>query len=51
MRIWLRSRDASDLLLQRTSETFGHCAFTEAEWLGAFTDLVNWVETSAKPAP
>jgi len=42
---------ASDLLLQRTSQTFGHCAFTQAEWLTAFTDLVTWVETGVKPAP
>jgi pimeloyl-ACP methyl ester carboxylesterase len=42
---------ASDMLLQRTSETFGHCVFTEDEWLGAFIDLVNWVETGVKPSP
>ncbi len=42
---------ASGMLLQRTSQTFGHCAFTEDEWLGAFIDLVNWVETGVKPSP
>ena len=42
---------ASGMLLQRTSQTFGHCVFTEDEWLGAFIDLVSWVETGVKPSP
>jgi pimeloyl-ACP methyl ester carboxylesterase len=42
---------ASDMLVQQTIDTFGHCEFTEAEMLGAFTDLVNWVETGVKPSP
>lgn len=42
---------ASGLLLQRTSPRFGHCAFSKDEWLGAFLDLVTWVETGVKPSP
>lgn len=40
----------SSLLLQRTTDAFGHCYFQPHEILGAFSDLVDWVETGAKPA-
>jgi hypothetical protein len=41
----------SDMLLRRTADRFGHCAFKGEEWLGTFLDLVNWVETGVKPSP
>lgn len=41
---------ASDLLLQRTVDTFGHCNFQPADILGGFHSLVGWVRTGVKPA-
>lgn len=39
------------LVVQRPIYRYGHCAFTLDETLTAFTDLVTWVTTGAKPAP
>ncbi len=41
---------ASDRLVQRAIRDFGHCAFTGAEFVSGFADLVGWVEGGAKPA-
>lgn len=42
---------STDLLLQRPSANlYGHCNFTAAEVVQAFTDLVEWQETGVKPA-
>lgn len=41
---------SSDLLVQRrASAPYGHCAFTVAEMVEAFTDLVNWAENGVRP--
>lgn len=40
----------SDLLVQRAVRGAGHCDITANEFVTAFTDLVGWVETGAKPA-
>ena len=40
----------SDLLLQRTTNAFGHCAFTGPDLVGSFLTLRNWVATGVKPA-
>ena len=40
-----------NLLVQRTTASFGHCAFTPQEIVQGFTDLVGWVELGVKPAP
>jgi hypothetical protein len=40
----------SDLLVQRAIRGVNHCDFTAEEFSQAFLDLVNWVETGAKPA-
>ena len=40
----------SDLLLQRTTNAFGHCAFTGADLVGSFLTLRNWVATGVRPA-
>lgn len=40
----------SDLLVQRAIRGVAHCDFTAAEFSTAFIDLVQWVETGAKPA-
>ena len=37
-------------LVQRTTNSFGHCAFTQQEVLTAFDDLVRWVEMGQRPA-
>jgi pimeloyl-ACP methyl ester carboxylesterase len=42
---------ASNLLVQRTINRWGHCTFTVQEMLTGFQDLVNWVENGVKPAP
>ena len=44
-----RGRDA--FLLQRQKNSYGHSAFTTAELLAGFLDLVHWVDTGVKPAP
>jgi pimeloyl-ACP methyl ester carboxylesterase len=36
---------------RRVIDRFGHCAFSFAELMGGFADLVNWVETGVKPSP
>jgi len=41
----------SNWVVQRPVYRYGHCAFTIAEMLGAFSDLVNWVENGVKPTP
>jgi hypothetical protein len=40
----------SDLLVQRATRDYGHCAFTSVELVQTFTDLVQWVEGGIKPA-
>ncbi len=42
---------SKDLLVQSKVDRYGHCAFTDAETLAAFTKLVTWVEAGVKPAP
>ena len=37
-------------LVQRTTNSFGHCAFNQQEVLTAFDDLVRWVEMGQRPA-
>jgi pimeloyl-ACP methyl ester carboxylesterase len=39
----------SNLLTQLPVDRWGHCAFSLAEVQGAFTTLVQWVETGVKP--
>ena len=45
------AKGASNLLVQRQVNTFGHCVFTPAEIGAAFTDLVLWVQFGLKPTP
>lgn len=45
----VRAAGASDLLLQRTTNEFGHCKFQMEETVDAFLDLVEWVNTGVKP--
>jgi hypothetical protein len=40
----------SDLLLQRTTNAFGHCAFTGPDLVGSFFTLRNWVVSGVRPA-
>jgi pimeloyl-ACP methyl ester carboxylesterase len=42
---------ASDFLVQRVIDRYGHCTFTTAEQVTAFQDLVSWVETGDAPMP
>jgi pimeloyl-ACP methyl ester carboxylesterase len=42
---------SSAMLVQRTVDAFGHCAFSAADTFGAFQDLVLWAEYGVKPAP
>jgi hypothetical protein len=42
---------AADLLVQRQVPAFGHCVFTPAELVSAFSDLVRWVQFGIKPTP
>jgi pimeloyl-ACP methyl ester carboxylesterase len=37
-------------LLQRSFDTFGHCAFSTAQMLDAFQGMEGWVRTGQKPA-
>lgn len=46
----VQAHGASDLLVQRATRDYGHCAFTGPELVQAFTDLVTWVEAGVKPA-
>jgi pimeloyl-ACP methyl ester carboxylesterase len=39
----------SALLVQRPIDRWGHCAFTPAEILTGFSDLVGWVTTGQQP--
>lgn len=41
---------AAGLLVQRTRNEYGHCNFTVAEQVQAISDLLDWVESSVKPA-
>jgi len=38
------------LLLQRTTDAFGHCAFTGPDIVGAFLSLRQWAVTGQRPA-
>jgi pimeloyl-ACP methyl ester carboxylesterase len=40
----------SDLLVQRTNLSYGHCNLTIQEQVQAITDLDQWVQTGTKPA-
>jgi len=42
---------ASDFLVQREIDRYGHLTFTSGELAQAFNDLVLWVEFGLKPAP
>jgi hypothetical protein len=42
---------ASDFLVQREIERYGHLTFTAGELAQAFNDLVLWVEFGVKPTP
>lgn len=43
---------AADLLVQRISDRYGHTeTFAAAEVFGAFTELVEWVDTGVAPTP
>ena len=44
----VQSAGASEYLLQRTVDGFGHCGFPAAE-TAAFSALVQWVETGVRP--
>lgn len=44
------ANNASQLLVQRATRDFGHCAFTPTELVTTFVDLVRWVEAGIKPA-
>jgi len=41
---------ASDLLVQRATRDYGHCAFTPPELVQTFVDLAQWVQSGIKPA-
>jgi fermentation-respiration switch protein FrsA (DUF1100 family) len=41
----------SDLLVQRSFNRFGHCAFQPAEVAQGMQQLVAWAEAGVKPAP
>jgi pimeloyl-ACP methyl ester carboxylesterase len=45
----VNSEGRSDLLVQRSINRWGHCAFTPTEVQTAFADLVQWVTTGQKP--
>lgn len=44
------SRNDSGRLLQRSYDTFGHCAFTTAQMVDGFQAMESWVRTGVKPA-
>jgi pimeloyl-ACP methyl ester carboxylesterase len=44
------AKGASNLLVQRATRDFGHCAFAPSELVQTFVDLVTWVEAGVKPA-
>ena len=39
------------MLVQRTVDAFGHCAFTPESQFAALNDLIVWAEYGVKPAP
>ena len=41
---------ASGWLTQRTTNAFGHCAFTDGQVLSAFDALIDWSRTGVQPA-
>ena len=43
-------RGNSDWLVSRAVRDVGHCAFSPAELVEAFADMVQWVDTGVKPA-
>ena len=45
------SAGKSELLVQRVVNRYGHCAFAPQEQIGAFQDLVAWVENDVAPTP
>jgi pimeloyl-ACP methyl ester carboxylesterase len=47
----VQAAGSGNLLVQRTTNAFGHCAFTPQEIVQGFTDLVGWVEQGVKPTP
>jgi pimeloyl-ACP methyl ester carboxylesterase len=42
---------ASDFLVQRVIDRYGHCTFTTTEHVDAFPALVRWVEPGVAPTP
>ena len=46
----VQAAGTSGMLLQRTVPSYGHCAVPAPVLVGAFTDLVGWVNTGVKPA-
>ena len=44
------SHGAANMLVQRSVNRYGHCAFTIGETLSAFRALTEWVETGNRPA-
>jgi pimeloyl-ACP methyl ester carboxylesterase len=42
---------ASNLVVQRAIDRYGHCAFTPQEVLTAFSDLFIWVKAGVAPTP
>ena len=45
------SMGSSSMLVQRTVDAFGHCAFSAEDTFRAFQDLVVWAEYGIKPEP
>lgn len=41
---------SGSLLLQRSVNAYGHCAFSQTDMVSAFQALRSWVETGVKPA-
>ena len=39
-----------NLVIQRTTNAYGHCNFTVQETVKALTDLAAWAETGVRPA-
>jgi acetyl esterase/lipase len=46
----VKAKGHSHNLVQRATRDYGHCAFTPAELVTTFVDLVKWVEGGIKPA-
>jgi pimeloyl-ACP methyl ester carboxylesterase len=47
----VKAEHRSRLLVQRTTEGFGHCNFTAGEIYKGLADLDDWVENGVKPTP